>query len=419
MKINILNFSSFLVYLLPFSLLTGPLIPELIIFFLNIVFLYSVIKEKQWKYFFNIYFYFFFSFYIYICVRSIFSVDMMFSLESSIPYFRFGILSLAIWFLIENQKNFIKLFSISLLTTFLIAVIDGYFQFFFVENLFGFKSPENRMNLLLNDNLILGGYLARFFPLLFAVLIYSFPSSKSNIIILFLLFIITDLVIYITGERTAFALLTLSSIFIIIFISKFKLVRIYALLASIIIITIVTIVSPTIQKRNIDHTINQMTSTVTVENKLGEISERIVLLSPEHHSHFMTALSMFNEKPLIGQGPNLFRVLCDDEKFKFDSKSCSTHPHNFYLQFLSELGLFGFIFLVIIIMYFSFVLVKHMILSIRKENIKFSDYQICLISCFVISLWPTLPTLNFFNNWISIIMYIPVGFYLHSIYEKK
>ncbi len=419
MKINIINFSSLLVYLLPFSLLTGPFIPEIITIILNLFFFTFVIKNKLWKYFLNIYFYLFLVFYFYICIRSYFSIDMYFSLESSIPYIRFGILSLTIWLLIDYQKNFIKIFSIALLITFLIAVIDGYFQFFYPENLFGFESPKDRMNLLLNDSLILGGYLARFFPLLFAVLIYSFPSSRLNLIILFILFIVTDLVIYITGERTAFALLTLSSVFIIIFISKYKLVRITALIASIMLITIVTIFSPTIQKRNIDQTINQMTGTVMVENESGESSESFVILSREHHSHFMTALSMFYDKPIFGHGPNMFRLLCDKEEYFFDIKSCSTHPHNFYFQFLAELGLFGMSFLIIVIIYFSVGLVKQLFAVVKKRGLLFNDYQICLVSCFLINLWPTLPTLNFFNNWISIMMYIPVGFYLHSIYVNK
>ena len=40
--------------------------------------------------------------------------------------------------------------------------------------------------------------------------------------------------------------------------------------------------------------------------------------------------------------------------FKYEFKNgCNTHPHNFYLQFLSELGIIGLLFLVIyIFLYF-------------------------------------------------------------------
>ena len=37
-----------------------------------------------------------------------------------------------------------------------------------------------------------------------------------------------------------------------------------------------------------------------------------------------------------------------------------------------------------------------------KEKI-LSDFEICLLACFLTSLWPIMPTQNFFNNWINII----------------
>ena len=40
----IINFSSIIYYLIPLSLLTGPLIPEIILLIINLVFLYYSIK---------------------------------------------------------------------------------------------------------------------------------------------------------------------------------------------------------------------------------------------------------------------------------------------------------------------------------------------------------------------------------------
>ena len=48
-----------------------------------------------------------------------------------------------------------------------------------------------------------------------------------------------------------------------------------------------------------------------------------------------------------------------------------------------------------------------------------SDYQICLLACFIINLWPFIPTLNFFNNWFSIVFYLPVGFLLYSLDKEN
>ena len=48
-----------------------------------------------------------------------------------------------------------------------------------------------------------------------------------------------------------------------------------------------------------------------------------------------------------------------------------------------------------------------------------SDYQICLIGCFFLSLFPFLPTQDFFNNWINVIFFLPVGFFLQSVYKSS
>jgi O-antigen ligase len=54
---------------------------------------------------------------------------------------------------------------------------------------------------------------------------------------------------------------------------------------------------------------------------------------------------MFYDSPIIGHGPGMFRFVC--HKFTYNEFSCTTHPHNFYLQLLAETGTFGFLFLLI------------------------------------------------------------------------
>ena len=160
-------------------------------------------------------------------MRSIFTTNPADSLSVSIPYIRFIFFSLATWWVIDNNKNFIKNFSIILTIIFIVALFDGYYQYFYDVNFFGFHAPGSRMSLLLNDKAILGGYLSRLFPLLMATTIYRIISNNNKknlykifIILIPIMFIFTDILIYITGERTAFALLFLSTIFIVISINS-------------------------------------------------------------------------------------------------------------------------------------------------------------------------------------------------------
>ena len=129
---------------------------------------------------------------------------------------------------------------------------------------------------------------------------------------------------------------------------------------------------------------------------------------------------MFLEKPIIGQGPKMFRVLCHDVKFSNeDINTCSTHPHNLYMQLLGETGLLGLLFILILCISIIKLILNHIALFIKKREYLLSDFQICLIACLIMTLWPIIPSLNFFNNWMNVIFYLPVGFLLYSLNHRE
>ncbi len=411
MKNSLTNISALCLYLLPLALLTGPFLPDLFISLIGIIFIYFSVSEKKWHYYINKFFIFFLIFTVYLIFISLISKHTFHSLTSSLFYFRFGLFSLGVWYLLENKLNVINIFSISIFVTFVIALVDGYIQYFFGMNIFGFKGEGVRMTLLLNDENILGGYLSRLFPLLIGSIIISFAEKKSYLYFGFILLIFTDVLIYITGERTAFGLLFISTFYIIFLISKYKLFRIATFTISLLIIILITFFNPSIKDRNIDHTLNQI--------GINDDSDEMILFSKDHHKYAITSFRIFKENPFFGMGPNTFRIACKNKNFAVDDKSCSTHPHNTYIQLFSEVGIIGtipviFIFLMILIKTFHHIYSKFF----YKRNI-LSDYQICLLACFLLTLWPFLPTQNFFNNWISVIYYLPVGFYLHSLSRNK
>jgi hypothetical protein len=37
----------------------------------------------------------------------------------------------------------------------------------------------------------------------------------------------------------------------------------------------------------------------------------------------------------------------------------------------------------------------------------------------LISLWPLLPSGNFFGNWLNVIYYLPLGFIMYNLNKKK
>jgi hypothetical protein len=194
----------------------------------------------------------------------------------------------------------------------------------------------------------------------------------------------------------------------IIFLKDFFIEKIIVLPVIISIFGLLSLFNISLLKRNILLTIDQ----------LGLNNENVHLFSQLHESFFFTSINIFKNYIFFGSGPNTFRKLCSDTLYAHNDISCSTHPHNTYIQILAETGIIGFFFLILI---FLTITKKLLITLSQKELIKSNiiNYQICLLISFVVSLWPFFPTQNFFNNWINIIYYLPIGFYLELIYRNK
>ncbi|MDB3859639.1 O-antigen ligase family protein, partial [Candidatus Pelagibacter sp.] len=294
----------------------------------------------------------------------------------------------------------------------LILVIDGYYQYFSGENLIGYKKYGNRIASFFNDELIMGSYLSRLFPLLFALFIFR-DKKKFEIYFIGVLFILVDILIFISGERTAFFFLNISTIFIIIHIKKYQIFRLATFIMAFFFIVLIGLNSKHLTERFILDPLKGMN---LLENS---VDNRFVVFSKNHDSHIRTAFEMFKDNPLLGHGPKMFRKKCSDPKYRYDSRSCTTHPHNFLVQLLAETGFIGasyFLGFFIYILYCSFRQIKSILF--RKKRY-FTDYQVSLLAALLISVWPLAPNGNFFNNWLMIVYFLPVGFFLQSIYPKK
>ena len=163
MKINLVKFSSTILYFLPAALISGPFISEVILSIVSLIFIFLSIKEKSWKYYKNNFFYIFFAFYLYILLRTLLSEDISVALINSLFYFRFGIFALAVWYLIDNNNDLIKNFFLVFSITLFILIFDAFVQIIFGQNLFGMKMYSGmgwRYSGLFGDEAILGSYLS-------------------------------------------------------------------------------------------------------------------------------------------------------------------------------------------------------------------------------------------------------------------
>ena len=219
--------------IIPF-LIWGPFFPDLIVSLSVLFFLYLTIRDKNYYFFFNKPVIIFFIFCIYCICNSIFiAEDILLSFESSLFYFRIGVFSCFVWFLIDKDKNFTTYIYYSLVLCFSSLVIDGYYQFFNGENIFGLKLYGSRISSFFGNEAIMGSYLSRLFPLLFALFLIK-RKHKFEVYFIGLLFILVDILIFMSGERAAFFYLNLSTIFIIILIKEFQKFRLVTFIIAVV-----------------------------------------------------------------------------------------------------------------------------------------------------------------------------------------
>ena len=147
------------------------------------------------------------------------------------------------------------------------------------------------------------------------------------------------------------------------------------------------------------------------------VNEEIVLFRHSGHNRvFRTAVEIFKQSPFTGFGLKSFRIKCsvilieDTRKNPIGRQkfSCGNHPHNYYLEILSEVGLIG-LFLMI---FFISILLKNSFEYLRKYN-KDNNSDILLILpaaiSFFIEIWPIKSTGSFFTTWNATFFWITAG----------
>ena len=395
MKLN-----KYLIYILPAALVTGPLLAEIIIIYLSLNIIWISFKSKSFKIFKNYLSYIFLIFYIILNISAAFSTEPIYALKTSLPYLRYYFFIIAFFYCAETERKFINQFLISLTYILVIVALSGYAEYFFditfslSEN---YTKYEHRLSGFFGDELVLGGYLSRMLPLLIVLVIIT----KQNNMIYSLSIILIYFAIFLSGERASLLIGTISFASYIFFSHLKILQKITILIASILLIALILKNDKVASNRIIHETSKQIYN-----------NENIYFFSKEHTAHYKAAIKMFLDKPILGHGPRTFRIICSDKKFYENIHSCTSHPHNFLLQLLAEIGIFGISFVVI----FIYSLYKFF-RNLSFEFLETPFYYLPLI----IFTFPLIPTGNFFNNWLSITCYlsISVSLYYLNLNEKK
>jgi O-antigen ligase len=410
-QFSLLFISISLIFILfPVTLITGPFLPDLFLSLISLYFLVITFKKKLYSYYRNYFVYIFASFYLLILVSGLLSEDIYASLidyNGPIFYFRYLFFILGVQYLLDTNPKLISYFTLVLVLTILIAIIDGIIQWQTGYNLLGFAHDPNHGNRItgfFKDEQILGHFLAHVVPLCFGLLLFFLRDSYSKkllILVLFMFLILSEVFIFITNDRAAFLRIVQFTLLLIFLSNHYKLFRLISFLISLILISLLLNFSSHSSNRYIESTIKDVSST-----KIPYMP-----WTPIHEKHFKVALDFYTEKTLIGNGPQYFRYKCDQIKIK----GCTSHPHNYYFQTLAELGIIGISFLFLGFLYLTYILFRQFLNEWFLKNSKYyiPDYLICLYSLAFLFIWPLIPNGSFYNNWLNSMVFLPIAFILY------
>ncbi len=402
---------TFSLLMIPLGLILGSFISNFFCLLAIITYLFLSFKNNLLYPWYNKAIYFLVFFFIYLLINSLLSVDYLYSFKKSIPYFLIIILPLSIYYVCNEFKPFYKMFLYLLTACLILVSAYGYFEYFFKMDIFlepfsPYRDPH-RLGMIFSGEQVVGSYIARLIPLYFALLIFNFDGNKKLPLVFIFLIISFEIVVYLSGERTSIFILIVSNLIFILLCKRWKKIRLAMLVITVITSTLFTLYDSNVKTRIIDHTISQM----------GLKNERIVIFSPIHESYFKTGLQLFELKPVFGHGVNTYRIQCSNDVL-VPQGTCSSHPHNNYIQLLSETGIIGFLFLIAIFLYIFYSLIRHFF-SILGSKRYLTDFQVCILAGYFSVLWPLMPSNNFFNSWITIMYFLPLGFLLLSFKHAK
>jgi O-antigen ligase len=377
-----------ILFLFPFSQVMGSFFVNAFLIFASLLFIYEVIKNKffykinlGWI---NIYVVFIF----YNFFRGFFAIDSLAAIENSFAQLRFLFFALFIYLFIKNKIN-IKLMISGWTVLILFVCFDSIYQYFFLKDIFGYEIikgyPTGSIRLTgpFGDEPIVGAFITyTSIPIIFYYTnkLRELSSLKKFLLILVYLFLL--LTITLSGERLAFLIFVASTILIFIFYLNFR--KIIFFLCLIFLFVLGTYFkNETFRVRT--HDLTNILSNF-YDSSYGRLYESSFLL--------------FEKNYIFGTGLKNYRVVCNnqiDPRPHSLYQFCSTHPHNFYLEILTESGLVGFVMFTIGCFYF-FKFVRREI----NNNSNFKNYSAIAygnILILLIYFWPLKTSGSFFTTW--------------------
>ena len=365
---------------------------------------------------------------------------------------RFSLLIFVIDTLFFNKILDLKKFFLSSLICTSFVSIDIIIKYIAGVDIFGNKNFATWNSGPFGDELIAGTYLKNFsfFSFFYIFLIYKNENLKKPLLIFIIALNLIAAVL--AGNRMPMILFLFGCFIIILLVKNFRLVMSTSLLIFFSVFILISSNDANLKQNyarflgdisilnliKIEDWVGNAPKTQTAEEenlfyedemeKPSQPRDIVFLRISGHFRVFQTAIEMWKERPLTGFGLKSFRIKCwdilekDNIKRKVTKKpqylSCGHHPHNYYLEFLSEAGIIG----TCLLLGFFLILFKDSFYYLRKFN-KQMNAEMCLlipvIILFFLEIWPIRSSGSFFTTWGATFFWINAGILMSAVSKKN
>ena len=341
-------------------------------------------------------FYIFLFFIILSLINIFFSNYKDLSIISTLGIFRYFLVMMAFLYCLEKDNKFLLTFSKILFFILIFVSLDTLLQYFTGKDLFGYENLSQhgkRLTGPFGDEYIVGAYITK---LAFFSIIFLLYQSKKYLPITFLLSFL--LITILSNERMAIVMFVFSFLVFFIFFPNLrysKKIILFFLIASI--FTSLIFLNKDLKQNLIIKTLDQVG--VTQKNIVKNEETHYSFWDSQWGAHFLTAYEIFKSYPITGSGIKSFRFECRNTKYENIKSAevktrCSTHPHNFYLEFLAETGILIFIPFILLNFILAFKLIY---ISYSQEKIR--NLSIIILCSYIIMFFPVQSTGAFFSTW--------------------
>lgn len=341
-------------------------------------------------------------FWSYLLLVSALAIEPGESFGRALPFIRFILFAAALqhWLLIDRHG--IKTFLAVLAAAVGFVILDCLYQYITGVDILG-KTAEGAFRLsgpFNND--VAGTFIAKTsLPLLGWWFAWSITRGHLSWLVGGTLAALIGAVIMLTGERMALGTYGFGLALMVICIKEVRLPLILTGLVALAGLGATIATNPTLHERYIGHTLNDVDD----------------FWSGRYGIIIVKAFKVWQEEPLTGVGLKNFRLTCETPNFDHQGPVdswCFTHPHNPYMELLSETGSLGLLLFLLVIG----LVLRDLSAGWQRTRPDF-PLAVAASASLILFLWPLLLSKSLFSNWNGMLLWLMIGLALAITHPRS